>query len=97
MLLQQSFETLKKSCGAKFLRTEDLSETGYLFHWFELAPKLFIIVRFNLKTNKVEAFDSVDDIDWDNDRALLCPLMKSETDIIEFCLKAVRRQLRSLR
>ena len=94
--LQTVFTTLKELCQAKYLRTEDMSEAGYLWHRFHLCENLEIIVRFSLKTNEVEGIESCDEIDWDNDRGLLGCFINSEADISAFCLKAMERQLLSL-
>lgn len=93
--LKTVFTTLKSDCQAQFLRTEDLSEAGYLFHRFRLCKDLDIIVHFDLEKNLVEGVESVDEFDWDNDRGILGFSLQSKADLIAFCLKAMDRQLRS--
>ena len=93
--LKTVFATLKSVCQAQFLRTEDASEAGYLLHRFRLCDDLDIIVRFNLETNLVDEVESVDELDWDNDRVIFGCFLASEADLIAFVLKAIKRQLRS--
>lgn len=91
--LQTVFHTLKSDCHAQYLRTEDLSEAGYLYFRFQLWEQLDLIVRFNLGTNMVEAFETVDDYDWDND--LVKWSIETKKDLLLFVVEAMKKQVAS--
>ena len=91
--LKAVFETLEKEVQATYLRTEDASAAGFLFFRFRLFDSLDLIAYYDLRSNEIARFEAIDDFDWDNDRTLF--RCDSQLDLMVFCTKAMKRQLKS--